>query len=175
VLRNRRENLYLVICAADAARDVRLLVEIAQQRGWRVWTTASPNALALFDGSELEALTGSPVRSAWRSPTERSPFPPADAIVVAPATFNTINKWAAGIADTLAVSVLCDHAGSGIPIAVLPNVHAAHARHPAYRESVDRLKSLGVRISRRLPHPFGAENAPFVWAEAMDLLDTEHG
>ena len=28
-------------------------------------------------------------------------LPEPDAIIVAPATFNTINKWAAGIADTL--------------------------------------------------------------------------
>jgi hypothetical protein len=37
------------------------------------------------------------------------PLPPADAIAVAPATYNTINKWAAGISDTLALGILCEY------------------------------------------------------------------
>ena len=32
--------------------------------------------------------------------------PEASAIVVAPATFNTINRWVAGITDTVAVGAL---------------------------------------------------------------------
>jgi len=38
---------------------------------------------------------------------------------VAPATFNTVNKWAAGISDTLALGILCEAYGMGIPTAVL--------------------------------------------------------
>jgi transcriptional regulator with XRE-family HTH domain len=35
-------------------------------------------------------------------PDEPDELPAADAVVVAPATFNTVNKWAAGITDTFA-------------------------------------------------------------------------
>jgi Flavoprotein len=34
-----------------------------------------------------------------------------DAIIVAPATFNTINKWAVGISDTLALGLLTEAIG----------------------------------------------------------------
>ena len=44
--------------------------------------------------------------AATRSPTTRTCCPPPTALLVGPATFNTINKWAAGIADTLALGLL---------------------------------------------------------------------
>lgn len=37
----------------------------------------------------IENRTGYPIRSAWRSPGDARSYPRADAIAVAPATFNT--------------------------------------------------------------------------------------
>jgi flavoprotein len=39
-------------------------------------------------------------------PDEPDELPAADAVVVARATFNTVNKWAAGITDTFATDLL---------------------------------------------------------------------
>jgi hypothetical protein len=50
-----------------------------------------------IDAAQLAALTGHRVRTGFRMPDEPDELPAADAIVVAPATFNTVNKWAAGI------------------------------------------------------------------------------
>jgi flavoprotein len=50
---------------------------------------------------------------------------------VASATFNTVNKWAAGISDTLALGILCEAYGMGIPTAVLPYLNPAQSAHPA--------------------------------------------
>ncbi|HLQ55417.1 MAG TPA: flavoprotein, partial [Streptosporangiaceae bacterium] len=58
---------------------------------------ATPTAMAFIDTAALEALTGSAVRSAYRSPGE-SRSPPAAAVIVAPATYNTISKLALGSA-----------------------------------------------------------------------------
>jgi flavoprotein len=52
-------------------------------------------------------------------------LPPPDAIVVAPATFNTINKWAAGISDTLVLGLLTEAIGKRLPVVALPFVNAA--------------------------------------------------
>jgi flavoprotein len=53
------------------------------------------------------------------------PLPQADAIAVAPATCNTVNKWAAaGISDTRVRGILCEAYGMGIPTAVLPYVNS---------------------------------------------------
>jgi phosphopantothenoylcysteine synthetase/decarboxylase len=164
--------LYVVVCAAGIARDVGRLITAAQGRGWAVGVVATPSGLGFVDAAEVEEWTGYRVRSAWRSPGDQRPMPPADAIAVAPATFNTINKWAAGFADTLALGILCEAHGLGIPTAVLPYVNAALAAHPAFRRSVDVLRDMGVLISSYEPHPpkSGGGADRFRWDEALDLL-----
>lgn len=49
----------------------------------------------------LEAKTGHTVRSEYKQPGTPDLLPSADAIIVAPATCNTMAEWAAGISDTL--------------------------------------------------------------------------
>ncbi|MEU6754574.1 flavoprotein, partial [Spirillospora sp. NPDC046719] len=72
--------------------------------------------------------------------------PKADAIIVAPATYNTINKWAAGISDTYALGILAEAPGLGIPIVVLPFVNTALAGRTAFRRSVEDLRVEGIHI-----------------------------
>jgi phosphopantothenoylcysteine synthetase/decarboxylase len=92
--------LSVIVCGAGPASDVGKLVKLAQQRGWSVQLIATPAALAFLDIVALEAIAGSAVRSAYRSPSEpRSEK--ADAVIVAPATYNTINKCAQGSATPM--------------------------------------------------------------------------
>ncbi|GAA2251765.1 flavoprotein [Streptomyces indiaensis] len=170
----RKPFLYVVVCAAGIAQDVTELTTAAQERDWEVGVIATPVAMnGFFDTAAVEALTGRRIRSAWRSPGEPRPFPAPDAVVVAPATFNTVNKWAAGIADTLALGTLCEVAGLGVPIAVLPCVADALAAHPAYRDSLGRLRGMGVRFGE----PYAGEpredggRPEFGWERALDLVE----
>ncbi|MBD0739424.1 flavoprotein [Streptomyces sp. CBMA29] len=167
--------LYVVVCAAGVARDVGVLISAAQGRGWGVGVVATPLGLGFIDQAAVEAQTGYPVRSAWRKPGDVRPLPPADAIAVAPATFNTVNKWAGGIADTLALGILCEAYGFGIPTAVLPYVNSAMAAHPAYEASLARLRAMGVLVSGLEPHPpkSGGGADTFRWDEALELLAPE--
>ncbi len=167
--------LYVVVCAAGIAGDVSKLVAAAQQQHWDVGVVATPQALGFIDVQAIEAQTGYPIRSAWRTPGEPRPLPPADAIAVAPATFNTINKWAAGISDTLALGILCEAYGFGIPIAVLPYLNSAQAAHPAYCRSLDRLREMRVLIGSYEPHrpKAGGGSERFHWEEALELLTPE--
>ena len=88
---------------------------------------------------------GSPVRSQYAKPgAPRSLIP--DAILVAPATYNTINKWAQGISDTYALGILAEAIGLGVPIAVLPFVNTALADRAPFRRSVESLRAEGVQI-----------------------------
>lgn len=160
--------LYVVVCAAGIASDVSKLITAAQEQGWEVGVIATPVAMnGFFDTAAVETQTGRPIRSAWRTPGDPRPFPPPDAVVVAPATFNTVNKWAAGLADTLAVATLCEAYGLGVPIAVLPCVADALAAHPAYQDSLIRLRDMGVRFGP--PHA-GEPGEEFGWEQALDLL-----
>jgi hypothetical protein len=67
-------------------------------------------------------------------------------MVVAPATVNTINKWAAGIADTLALGLLVEAVGKGVPLVAMPFTNGAMARHPAFAENIAKLRSWGVTV-----------------------------
>jgi phosphopantothenoylcysteine synthetase/decarboxylase len=66
--------------------------------------------------------------------------------VVAPATFNTLNKIANGITDTLAVGLLCEVLGYGRPVVVVPWFNRGLARHGAYERSLGQLGADGVRV-----------------------------
>lgn len=156
--------LYVVVCAAGVAGGVDELIAAAQERGWDVGVVATPHAMGFIDERAIVARTGHPVRSAWRRPGDPRPLRDPDAIVVAPATFNTINKWAAGISDTLALGILCESYGWGIPVAVQPCLSPAQAAHPAYPESLRRLRSMGVVVAEYVPGEFD-------WTRALDLLE----
>jgi phosphopantothenoylcysteine synthetase/decarboxylase len=105
----------IVTCATPAARDIGKLVTLAQASGWRPSVIATPSALRFIDQPALEAQTGYPVRSDYKQPGSPDVLPPADAIVVGGASFNTINKWAAGISDTLALGLLTEGIGLVCP------------------------------------------------------------
>ncbi|MFC8141770.1 flavoprotein [Streptomyces paradoxus] len=169
----KRPFLYVVVCAAGVAADIGMLITHAQERHWDVGVIATPQGLGFLDTEAIQSQTGYPIRSAWRAPGESRPLPPADAIAVAPATFNTINKWAAGISDTLALGILCEAYGMGIPTVALPYLNAAQAAHPAYQRSLEQLREMGVLIGSYEPHrpKAGGGADRFRWTEAIDLLE----
>jgi phosphopantothenoylcysteine synthetase/decarboxylase len=138
--------------------------------GWIVCVVATPNARPFLDMAVLEEQTGRPVRVDSRAPGEASPLPPADAMLVAPATFNTINKWAAGVSDTLALGLINEAIGLGIPVVAMPFVNSALAAHPAFAGSVERLRLAGVEVifGPGEPHPAGA-GGPYSEAFAWHL------
>ena len=96
-------------------------MKLAQAAGWEVCVTATPEAVHWIDPAMLATLTGYDVRSEYRAADEAKSLPDADAIAVAPATFNTVNKFRAGIADNMAVGVLCECLPAGVPIVLAPN------------------------------------------------------
>ena len=83
----------VVVCGAPPTSDVRALVRLAQQRLWTVRVIPTPDALSFVDAAVLEAMTGNQVEVGYRSPSDPRP-PRPDAVIIAPATFNTINKSA---------------------------------------------------------------------------------
>jgi phosphopantothenoylcysteine decarboxylase len=169
--------LYAVACGSPAAGHIGQLVRLAQQAGWRVCVVATPDGRHFLDAPALTAQTGYPVRSEYKRPGDVDVLPVADAIVVAPATVNTVNKWACGIADTLALGVLIEGYGLGVPIVVMPYTNTAMAAHPAFRQSLRRLRGWGVRVLfgddvLALPEPGAAagQAGNFPWHLALSAV-----
>ncbi len=138
--------LYVVACGSPIARDVDVLVDLAQRDGWDVCVITTPDGRKFVDVGELARLTGHPVRTVYKDPGDADVLPPPDAIIVAPATVNTLNKWACGITDTLALGLLVESYGMGLPTIAAPYTNAAMAAHPTVLESVGRLRSWGVDV-----------------------------
>lgn len=138
--------LYLVVCAAPPALEIGELVERTQRLGWTVCVIATPRAATWIDVEALARQTGYPVRSDYKRPDEPDVLPRPDAVAAVPATFNTVNKWAAGISDTLALGVLNEALGLGLPVVVVPYTSAPLAAHPAFARSLDFLRDCGVTV-----------------------------
>ena len=140
--------LYNIVCAASTAALVPNFVKQAQARGWNVCVITTPQGTKFLDIPLVEQLTGYPVRSEYKRPEEPDVLPRADAIVVFPATFNTINKWALGISDTLVLGILCEYTGLKMPIVTVPCFRTGGGLdgHPAFFRSLHMLKDYGVRV-----------------------------
>ncbi|MFC3504655.1 flavoprotein [Micromonospora krabiensis] len=132
---------------------------------------ATPTAATWIDRDALAKQTGYPVRYEWRRPGDPDPLPSADAVVVAPATFNTINKWALGISDNVALGILNEALGLGLPIVLLPFVKRALTSHPAYKRSIDALRTSRVAFAARTRElqESGREEAP--WPSVLTAIN----
>jgi phosphopantothenoylcysteine synthetase/decarboxylase len=143
----RRRVLYVIACGGRPAGDLPDFVTWTQGQGWDVCLIATPAGAKFIDSARLAQMTGHPVRDDYKQPEDPDvlPFPP-DAFVVAPATFNTINKWANGISDTLALGLLNEGLAAGQPIIAVPNPNQTLARHPAFLRNVAFLRDCGVTV-----------------------------
>ena len=170
--------LYILACAAPPTRHIRLGIETAQKQGWDVCLVMTPSARSWWTDSDIDdlaSLTGHPVRHTYKHPDQSDALPVADAMLVAPATFNTINKWALGISDTLVLGLITEAIGLRLPIVALPYLNAAQAAHPALDRSVRFLREQGVDVllgeDGFVPHiPKHGNVDAFPWATAVGAL-----
>src|SRR5207244_1547473 len=122
----------------------------------------------------LEAQTGHPVPDQFRRPEDTQLLPAPDAIIVCPATFNTINKLTAGIADTFALGVLTEAIGGGLPVVIAPSLNSAQAAHWAFERNLDELRAAGVAVlygpGVYEPGPPGTGGRPYDWDRPLRAL-----
>lgn len=140
----------IVAGAAGGVESIaRELVKPLVDRGHVVGVTLTPTAATWLQASdlirELENLTGLPVRSAPRLPSEPSPHPKPDVYVAAPLSASSVAKLALGIADNQALTSLCENVAT-TPMVLFPRVNAAHARQPGWAGHLAGLRSVGVQL-----------------------------
>lgn len=170
--------LYVITCATPAAKRIGTLVSLAQAQGWTVCVIATPQALKFLDVPVLEQQTGFPVRSEYKQPGTPDVLPSADAMIVGGASFNTINKWAHGHADNLALGLLTEAVGLGLPLVALPFLNAAQAAHPAFYRSVKELRDMGVTVlvdeegyRPHVPHQGAKHLSEYPWGLALEAVE----
>ncbi|MFG1621173.1 flavoprotein [Kribbella sp. NPDC049227] len=135
--------LYLVTCGAPLAARIEDGVRAARDRGWTPYVIPTDAALQWL---EEQDLAGVPVLTGNRAPGDPKRSPRADAVAVVPTTFNTLNAWANGNADTFPLTTLCAALGSRTPTVAVPFAKADLAGHPAWLASLAVLRYAGVTI-----------------------------
>jgi phosphopantothenoylcysteine decarboxylase len=160
--------LYLVVCAAPPAQHIDELVELLHQAGWNICVIPTVTAASWMDLQVLAQQTGYPIWKDHRLPGDPDSLPRADAIAVVPATFNTINKWASGICDTFALSILNEAIGLKLPIIIAPYAKPSLAAHPEFGRNLEKLTEWGANV---LPNEVIGKPAPrFSWWPVVEAV-----
>lgn len=141
--------LLLCVCGGIAAYKAADLVRRLRDAGAEVRVAMTENATRFVGTTTFQALSGQPVRtSLWDEAAEAAMGHIelarwASAVIVAPATANTLAKLAHGFADDL-VSTLC--LATEAPIAVAPAMNRVMWANAATQANVATLRSRGVLV-----------------------------
>ncbi len=157
------------IAAYKSAQLARLFVKSGAEL--RVLMTAS--ATTFISPLTLSTLSKNPVLSevhseeAWNNHVELGLW--ADALVIAPATANTLAKLANGLCDNILTAV---YLSARCPVFVAPAMDVDMWHHPATQANLERLRTHGVHI---IPVAYGELASGLVgdgrMAEPESILD----
>src|ERR1700738_920598 len=136
---------YIVVTGTTTAPLAVELVRGMLELVPRVITLVTPNAGRVIAPRDLSAITGNQLVESYFD-AAILPRPPDGLVVVAPCSFNSLNKLAGGIADTLALSLTAEAIGRGTPVIVAVSVNAPLLRHPICPRSMATLRDWGVTV-----------------------------
>ncbi len=137
------------ITGSIAAYKSAYLISKLVQNNCEVKVAATEDALKFIGSATLEGLTGNPVHTDSFTPNQVMSHINldkwADLVIVCPATANTINKFAGGVADNLLTSLFLAHDWTK-PYLIAPAMNTLMYQHPATQASLKKLEEWGVVI-----------------------------
>ncbi len=138
--------VYLILSGTTtAARCPEILRGLVGLGFSTVIALPTPHASRTVSGRELADVEGAQVVESYFDLAIR-PRPPLGVVLFAPCSFNSLNKLAHGIADTLALSVAAEAIGRRTPVIVAPSLNQPLMDHPMARSSLRTLPEWGVTI-----------------------------
>ena len=108
--------LYIVTCGAPLANRTADGIIASRDRGWQPFVIPTEASRRWIDVDALDA----PVLFDHRASDQDERAPTPDAVAVVPATFNTLNAWANGTANTYPLVKLCAALGAKVPTVAIP-------------------------------------------------------
>ena len=165
-----RSNLLFLLSGSIACYKACAVISRLAQAGVTVQTVATPAALRFVGAATLEGLSGRPVFTdvfeSGRALDHIELARAADLALVCPATANTINRLAGGLADDPVGALFLAWELKTKPWWIAPAMNARMWEHPATAGSLEKLKSWGVRVLDPIdgPHACG-EGGPGRLAE----------
>ena len=144
-----KSKILFKISASIAAYKSAYIISKLMQNGFEVQTVMTNSALQFIGKATLEGLTGKPVLIDHfldgKMMNHINLMKWADLIILCPASANTINKMANGIADNLVTSLFLAHSWDK-PYLIAPAMNTAMYKHPATQKSLTKLEKWGVDI-----------------------------
>src|ERR1700676_675069 len=151
---------YLVLSGTTtAARCPEALRELVGLGFSTVIALPTPNASRVIALRDMADVEGVQVVESYFDLAIR-PRPPRGVVLFAPCSFNSLNKLAHGIADTLALSVVAEAIGRGTPVIVGPSLNAPLLANPVAQASLRTLPEWGVTIVPPVDDGDGPRLAP---------------
>ena len=142
-------NILFVLTGSIAGFKACEAISQLVQRGHRVRTVATPAALRFTGAATLEGLTGAAPLIDLFAPGAALEHINltrwADLVLVCPATANTLNRFAAGLADDLPGALFLAHDRKK-PWLIAPAMNPAMWAHPATQAAVEKLRGWGLRF-----------------------------
>lgn len=146
-----RANILLHVTGSISAYKACALVSALKADGFSIRVSMTAAAREFVGPASFEGLSGNPVEQPFFAGTE-DPIPHitlsqrwADLILVYPASANTINRLAAGLADDVfGAAFLANNYRK--PVWIAPAMNAGMFAHPAVVRSLETLERDGARI-----------------------------
>ena len=145
---------YLVITGSVYAFRVPELIAGLSGLGLRVLTLLTPGAYQVMSPRELVRQPGHRLVESYFDDV-LLPRPAPGLVLVAPCTFDTLNKLAQGIADNLPLSLTSEAIGHGGPVIVAPSLNPGLWRHPRTASSLATLRAWGITVVEPEPVQHG--------------------
>jgi phosphopantothenoylcysteine synthetase/decarboxylase len=136
---------YLVVTGTTTAPVALALVPELLARFQQVISMMTPHASRVLAPRDLSSVPGNRLVESYFD-AAILPRPPDGLVLVAPCSFNSLNKLAGGIADNLPLSVTSEAIGRGTPVIVAVSVNPPLFRHPRTAASMAALRSWGVSV-----------------------------
>lgn len=137
------------ITGSIAAYKAAYLISKLVQNNFEVQTVVSDSALHFIGKATLEGLTGKEVLSDMyengKMMNHINLVKWADLVLLCPASANTINKLANGIADNLITTLFLAHDWNK-PYLIAPAMNSNMYHHPITKKSIGILENHGVKI-----------------------------
>ncbi len=142
----RFDTVYLIVSGTTTAQRAPEILRGLVGLGFSsVIALPTPHASRIVSPWELADVAGIQVVESYFDLAIR-PRPPRGVVLFAPCSFNSLNKLAQGIADSLALSVAAEAIGRGTPVIVAPSLNQPLMDHPVARASLRTLPDWGVII-----------------------------
>jgi phosphopantothenoylcysteine synthetase/decarboxylase len=138
---------YLLVSGAVTAYRVPALVASLRSNVHveQLLIVPTPNARQVISPLDLSRIAGAGVIESYLDARlqPRAPFAP---LLFAPCSFNSLNKLALGIADSLPLSLAAEMIGARQPVMVAVSTNVALWAHPRAQESMRTLRQWGVQV-----------------------------